>query len=218
MTTLPTFEPTTTGRPGAGAIRVRLGAVGLDYGDAVGTIDAVGADTAGFAPKDRVAWRIDPSRLALRGVLRTDDLIGVPKNVPDEKAAALLTRGLIARLLLRQINAVGRGDTVVVDERGRIGSVVGAWARGLGARVVAPGEPAPHDAVTLGEGIESVALRPMTHGLAQQGAVDVFQAIRRGIFDDVPMRIEPVGTLLDPASSDLPVVLTANREPFVQAA
>ncbi|MDQ1550278.1 MAG: NADPH:quinone reductase [Microbacteriaceae bacterium] len=129
------------GRPGTGQVRVRFGALAFGLGgatSAAGTIDAVGEDAVGFVSGDRVAyWGGDAGRIAVR-LVDVENLIGIPRGVSDQQAAALLPSGLAARTLVKEVNAVGGNDTVLVHAASTLlGSMTVAWAKALGATVIA---------------------------------------------------------------------------------
>jgi NADPH2:quinone reductase len=129
------------GRPGIGQVRVRFGALAFGLGgatSAAGTIDAVGLDAIGFVSGDRVAyWGGDAGRIAVR-LIDVENLIGIPRGVSDQQAAALLPSGLAARTLVKEVHAVGGNDTVLVHAASTlVGSMTVAWAKALGATVIA---------------------------------------------------------------------------------
>jgi NADPH2:quinone reductase len=257
-----------TGRPGTGQVRVRFGALALGLGgatSAAGTIDSVGVDAIGFVSGDRVAyWGGDAGRIAVR-LVDVENLIGIPRGVSDQQAAALLPSGLAARTLVKEVHAVGGNDTVLVHAANTlIGSMTVAWAKALGATVIAtvgsasgrdhalksgaddvivfgtadvtarvleltggrgvdvvydgvgaataatslaslrrdgvlvqfganPARIDPQDAAATGVSIIRAQLgqhRP--GGSIQQGAADVFVAIRSGVFDGLPITLYPL--------------------------
>ncbi|MEO7123759.1 MAG: zinc-binding dehydrogenase [Lacisediminihabitans sp.] len=103
-----------------------------------GTIDAVGVDVIGFAPGDRVASLGEARNIAEPRLLDSENLIGIPRDVSGEQAAALLPQGLVARVLVKETHAVGGGETVLVHAAsGLLGSLIVAWAKSLGATVIA---------------------------------------------------------------------------------
>jgi NADPH:quinone reductase len=183
-------------RPGAGRLRLRPTQRGRGF--LVGTVDAAGPDTNGFAPRDRVAWRdlpipgSEPAAKAELGellLLDQDDVLGVPSWVTDDQVVSYLGAGLIARALVREAHDLttgrtrpfGRGDEIrVVSTDPLVQEMTAAWAKSLGARVVDQGGAlAIHD--------EPQARRSIlgSHGKLAQAAVEVFQAIRAGVFDGV---------------------------------
>lgn len=186
MSTAPLERPipsrTVVPRPGAGQLRLRPAARGGGF--VVGEVDANGPDTVGFANRDRVAWRDTSTEVPELLLLGQDDVLGVPDWISDEQVVNLLGAGLIARALIRSSRPVGRGDSVrVISTDPAVSALAGAWAKSLGARLVENGP-----ALVL-EYAPDARRRPVvqSHGKLAQAAVDVFQAIRSGVFDDVDM-------------------------------
>jgi D-arabinose 1-dehydrogenase-like Zn-dependent alcohol dehydrogenase len=183
-------------RPGIGQVRLTLGAVGLSpLGvQAVGTVDAVGKEAVGFAAGDRVALRVPGSRAAFPQIASERDLIGIPKDVSFDDAAGLLPAGLIARTIVKQLHAVGRGNRVRItaDESGA-DRFVAAWVRHLGAIVLTEAdEPRTSDVVVTREDFVTARRWRAGHGLAQLAAADVFQLIRDGAFAGLDVSIHPL--------------------------
>ena len=210
--TRPRRSRSTLQRPRTGEVRVRVGALGLSTlgVQAIGRIEAVGPEAGGFAPGDRVAYRFTPDTPGLSHIIGERDLIGFPKDVAIEKAAALLPMGLLARTIVKQLHSIGRGNRVAVAvDLGGADAFVTAWCQHLGAIVV------DHDAeadvrVTAADYRAARSFKP-SHGLAQLAASDVFQAVRLGVFDGLEIASYP---LSDAAKAKLavesgPVVLLA---------
>jgi hypothetical protein len=183
-------------RPGLGQVRLTLGAVGLSRlgVQAVGTVDAVGKDAVGFAAGDRVALRVPGSRAAFPQIASERDLIGIPKDVSFDDAAGLLPAGLIARTIVKQLHAVGRGNRVRItaDESGA-DLFVAAWARHLGATVLSDADDTrTSDVVITPQDFITARRWRAGHGLAQLAAADVFQLIREGAFAGLDVSIHPL--------------------------
>jgi NADPH2:quinone reductase len=172
-------RPTLVPRPTIGRLRLRPTRRGRGF--VVGIVDAVGPDTNGFAPRDRVAWRDSGQQLDELILIDQDDVLGVPGWVSDEKVVSYLGAGLIARALIRT-RPFSRGEQVRIESNDPlVAEMTAAWARSLGARVADTAEVAIHDdRMARRRGLGS-------HGRLAQAAVEVFQAIRAGVFDDVPL-------------------------------
>lgn len=169
-------------RPGPGQLRLRASARGGGF--VVGEVDANGPDTVGFANHDRVAWRDTSTELPELQLLDQDDVLGVPDWISDEQVVTYLGAGLIARALIRSSRPVGRGDSVrVISTDPAVSALAAAWARSLGARIVDDG-PALVLEYTPNERRRRAV---QSHGKLAQAAVDVFQAMRAGVFDGVDM-------------------------------
>jgi hypothetical protein len=173
-------------RPTVGRLRLRPARRGRGF--IVGSVDAAGPDTNGFAPRDRVAWRDAGEQLAgdeFGGLLLIDqdDVLGVPSWITDEQAVSYLGPGLIARALVRT-RPFARGDQVrVVSTDPVVAEMTAAWARSLGARIVDPAVETARVSIQDEPRIRKTVLG--SHGKLAQAAVEVFQAIRSGVFDSV---------------------------------
>lgn len=143
--------------PGAGEVRLRQTAIGFNFIDiyqrkglyplplptglgheAAGTVEAVGAAVQGVKPGDRVGYiNAGIGAYADRRNVAADKLITLPPGLADEKAAALLFKGLTAQYLLRRTYKVGPGDLILVHAAaGGVGSILCRWGKALGATVV----------------------------------------------------------------------------------
>lgn len=172
-----------------------MGALGLSpLGvHVVATVDAVGPEVVGFAPGDRVAMREPEARAGFQRVVSERDLIGIPKDVSFDDAAAFLAPGLVARTILKQLHSVGRGNRIkVLPDATGAHKFVEAWARHLGTTVVPLDDP---DTVDFAIGAQDYRLAEgwrYGHGLAQLAASDVFRAMREGAFDSVDVSRLPL--------------------------
>ncbi len=202
-------------RPREGEVRIRVGALGLSaLGiQAIGRIEAVGPEAAGFAPGDRVAYPFTRETPGLSHIVGERDLIGFPKDVAIEKAAACLPMGLVARTIVKQLHSIGRGNTVsVASDPSGADAFVKAWATHLGAIVVDDGEA---DVVITRDDYRAARSFKNSHGLAQLAASDVFQAVRLGVFDGLAIASYPlsdaakVKSAFEASSTSGPVVLMA---------
>lgn len=165
-------------RPTTGRLRLRPTRRGRGF--VVGSVDAAGPDTNGFAPRDRVAWRDRGQDLDELVLMDQDDVLGVPSWISDEEVVSYLGAGLIARALVRTRPFV-RGEEVRVQSTDAlVAEMTAAWVRSLGARVVDRSE-----AAALRDEPQIRRSELGSHGRLAQAAVEVFQAIRAGVFSDV---------------------------------
>ena len=152
-----TYEALDLPDPGAGEVRVRHTAVGLNFIDtyhrsglypvplpsgigleAAGVVEAVGAGVEGLVAGDRVAYGTGPlGACATHANRPADTLIRVPDGVEDEIAAAIMLKGMTAGYLLTMTRPVTAGDTVLIHAAaGGTGLLMVQWAKHLGARVL----------------------------------------------------------------------------------
>jgi NADPH2:quinone reductase len=152
------WEDVEVGEPGEGEIRVKHGAVGLNYIDvyfrsgdypaptspftpgleAAGTIEAVGAGVKGLVVGDRVAYADLPmGAYAQARLFPADRVAKLPDDIDDETGAAMMMKGMTSEYLLRRTYPVQAGDTVLIHAAaGGVGSIACQWANHLGATVI----------------------------------------------------------------------------------
>lgn len=141
--------------PGKDEVRVRHTAIGVNFVDvyhrtgiyplpilpsalgveAVGIVEAIGAEVDGFEPGQRVAYAGPPvgSYASVRNI-PASRLLRVPDGLDDDDVAAFLLRGITAYMLLAHVYPVRRGDTVLIHAAaGGLGLVLVQWAKWLGA-------------------------------------------------------------------------------------
>jgi len=207
-------------RPKSGEVRVRIGALGMSpLGlHASGLIQAVGPEAGGFAPGDRVAYLTTFSDIAVTSVVSERDLIGFPKDVAVESAAAYLPLGLIARAIVKQLHSIGRGNTVyVAPDPSGADAFVKAWAVDLEATIVSENEAGTADVVVTPADYVAATRWRYGHGLGQIAAADVFHEVRRGVFDEIAVTSYPMADAAR-ARSDYAQRLAASPIVLVPAA
>lgn len=186
--------------PAEGEVRLRLGAIGMSpLGvEVVATVDGVGDDVYGYASGDRVAMRAPGSRPGFQRLVSERELIGIPKDISFEAVAGRLPGALLARTIVRQLRRVVPGDRVeVAPDSLDIHRFVVAWVKYLGAFVVEASASAgegqrPADVVVRPQDYASARRWRHGPGLAQLAAADVFEALREGAFDGIPVSIRPL--------------------------
>ena len=150
------WEEVEVGKPGAGEVRVRNTAVGVNFVDTylrnglyptplpatlgregAGVVEALGPKVREFKPGDRVAY-VDPTGSYAEMLLRpAERLVKIPAGVSDRTAAAMMLKGMTAQYLLRRTYRVKKGDTILVHAAaGGVGQILCQWARHLGAKVI----------------------------------------------------------------------------------
>lgn len=149
------FDP---GAPGAGQLRIRHTAIGLNFLDVyyrtglypapngmplipgnegAGVVTAVGEGVSGFKPGDRVAYVGGVGGYADERLLPADRAVHLPDGISDEQAAAMLLKGMTAEFLLRRTFPVKAGQAVLCHAAsGGVGLILGQWAKALGATVI----------------------------------------------------------------------------------
>jgi NADPH:quinone reductase len=152
------LEEIEVGEPGRGEVRMRNAAIAVNYRDVLmrrgvhavrslpsgiglesaGVIDAIGPEVAGFKVGDRVAFAGMPEgACAELRVVPTSRLIALPSAIDFRAAAAMMIRGMTARVLLRDVYRVKPGDTILIHAAaGGVGLIMCQWAKHLGATVI----------------------------------------------------------------------------------
>jgi len=147
------------GAPGAGEIRVRHAAIGLNFIDtyfrtglypppgglpftpgseAAGIVEAVGEGVTSVEVGQRVAYGSGPlGAYSTERNMPADKVIAIPDSIGDTTAAAMMLKGMTAQYLLRQTYVVKPGDTILFHAAaGGVGLIAGQWAKHLGATVI----------------------------------------------------------------------------------
>ncbi|HUZ65186.1 MAG TPA: quinone oxidoreductase [Acetobacteraceae bacterium] len=144
--------------PGPGEILVRQSAIGINFIDiyhrtglyplpsmpavpgveGAGVVVAAGPGVAHVKPGDRIAYAGAPvGAYASERLLPAARAIPLPPAITDEVAAAAMVKGLTAHMLLTRVYRVEAGTWVLVHgAAGGLGSLLTAWAKRLGARVI----------------------------------------------------------------------------------
>lgn len=153
-----TLADVETRKPGAGEVRVRHHAIGVNFIDtyqrsglykialpsglgleAAGIVEAIGEGVARFNVGDRIAYASGPlGAYADANVVKAAQAVKLPDAIPFDIAAASLLKGMTARFLLRKTFRVERGHDVVIHAAaGGVGQIAVQWAKHLGANVIA---------------------------------------------------------------------------------
>ena len=146
------------GEPGAGEVRIRHEACGLNFIDtyhrsglyalplpavlgveAAGTIDAVGPGVTHLAVGDRVAYvSRSPGSYASARVVPQTTVVRLPATISAATAASVLLKGLTVQALLRQTRVeLVPGDLVLWHAAaGGVGLIACQWAKALGLQLI----------------------------------------------------------------------------------
>ncbi len=146
------------GAPGAGELRLRQHAVGLNFIDVyvrtglypvpalpsslgtegAGVVEAVGPGVSGFKPGDRVAYGSGPlGAYSDVRVMPAAHVVHLPEGIRFEQGAAIMLKGLTVWYLLRKTHRAQAGETVLWHAAaGGVGLLACQWARALGVRLI----------------------------------------------------------------------------------
>lgn len=151
------WEEVEVGSPGPGQIRVKTGAVGLNYLDTyhrsglyklplplvlgtegAGTVTAVGDGVTDIKVGDRVGYATPPlGAYAEERVMPAERAVVLPNGISDQTAAAIMLKGMTTEYLVRRTYKIKAGDTVLFHAAaGGVGLIFGQWAKALGATVI----------------------------------------------------------------------------------
>ena len=144
--------------PGAGEVRVRNHAIGLNFIDTyfrsglyappslpsglgtegAGVVDALGEGVDDFAVGDRVAYATGPlGAYGEHHTLPARHLVKLPESVSFVQAASVMLKGLTTQYLLRQTYALKAGETILFHAAaGGVGSIACQWAKAIGAKLI----------------------------------------------------------------------------------
>ena len=171
--------------PGAGELRVRHTAIGLNFIDiykrtglypvslpailgseAAGVVEAVGEGVEGFKPGDRIA-HIGGSAYADAANVPSALAAKIPDAISDEIAAAIFLKGLTVEMLVRQVFKLAPGDVALVHAAaGGVGTLLCQWASHIGARVIAVVGNEEKVSIARENGADDIIVRTKTDSIA----------------------------------------------------
>jgi NADPH2:quinone reductase len=151
------LETRPVGEPGAGELRIRHEACGLNFIDtyhrsglyplalpatlgmeAAGVVEAVGDGVTHVKPGDRVAYAsAPPGAYCDARVMAAGQVCKLPDGVSFEQGAAMMLKGLTTHYLFRRTVPIARGDTVLFHAAaGGVGLIACQWARDEGITLI----------------------------------------------------------------------------------
>ena len=153
-----TYEDITLKDLGQGEVRIKHGAIGLNFIDTyfrtglypapgglpmipgnegAGTVTAVGPGVSEFKVGDRVAYGTTPGGYAVERNIPAERIVKLPDNIDDKSAAGMMLKGMTAQYLLKRTFKVQKGQTILVHAAaGGVGLILCQWANYLGATVI----------------------------------------------------------------------------------
>ena len=151
------WESVEVGAPGAGQVRIKHRAIGLNYIDTyqrsglyklpslpatlgmegAGEVTAIGEGVSEFKVGDRVAYANPMGSYSEERIAPVERMVKLPEAIPYETAAAMMLQGMTVRYLLRQTYKVGPGTTLLFHAAaGGVGLIACQWAKYLGATLI----------------------------------------------------------------------------------
>lgn len=151
------LESVDVAQPGAGEVRVRNTAIGVNFIDtyqrsghyplslpsglgseAAGVVEAVGSGVDWLKPGDRVGGCTGPiGAYSTERVMPADRLVKLPDGIEARTAAAMMLKGLTVQYLFRQTYVLKAGETILFHAAaGGVGLIACQWARALGVTMI----------------------------------------------------------------------------------
>lgn len=145
------------GEPGAGEVRVRHHAIGLNYIDVyfrtglypqplpaglgmegAGVVEAIGSGVTEVKVGDRVAYACrPPGAYAEARVMPSASLVKLPDDIDFETAAAMMLQGLTVQYLFHRTFPLKGGETILFHAAaGGVGLIACQWAKALGVNMI----------------------------------------------------------------------------------
>jgi NADPH2:quinone reductase len=212
--------------PGAGEVRVRVAAAGVNFIDtyqrsgaypmslpftpgseAAGTVDALGSGVDGVADMDvggRVAYAGVLGAYAEQAVVPADRLVPIPDGVDLPDAAAAMLQGMTAHYLASSTVPLGEGDRVLVHAAaGGVGLLLTQIAKRRGATVYGTVSTEEKAELARDAGADEVIRYTQTDFRAAvldltggRGVDVVYDSVGATTFDDSLASLRPRGHLV----------------------
>ena len=221
------------GEPGAGELRIRQHACGLNYIDvyqrsglyklelphalgmeAAGIVEAVGAGVTHVKTGDRVAYAsAPPGAYADLRVMKAAQVCPLPDAISFDEGAAMMLQGLTVNYLFHRTVPIKAGDTVLFHAAaGGVGLIACQWARALGVTLIATAGTDAKCALALEHGAahainyttEDFAAR--VRALTDGRGVDVvMDSVGRATFEGSLDALRPLGMMISYGNASGPV-------------
>ncbi|MFC3159929.1 NADPH2:quinone reductase [Chryseobacterium arachidis] len=172
--------------------------------EAAGVIESVGENVNDFVKGDKVGYFFSLGAYAERRIIDASELIKIPDDISFDQAAAVMAKGLTARMLIKQAYSVKKGDVVLVHAAaGGVGSLVSRWAKALGAKVIGTVGSSSKKSYALSHGIDHV-ISLDTENLAEsvknftegKGVDVIFDGVGKATFEESLNVIKNDGTIV----------------------
>ena len=153
-----TYEEVEVPAPGAGQVRIKNHACGLNFIDTyfrsglypspggvpfiggnegAGEIVAVGSGVSEFKVGDRVGYVSALGSYTAERIMPADRVVKLPQGISYEQAAGMMLKGMTVEYLLNRTFKVQKGMNILIHAAaGGIGLIACQWANHLGANVI----------------------------------------------------------------------------------
>ncbi len=228
------WEEVAVGDPGPGELRIRHGAIGLNYIDVyhrtglyplpalpwtlgmegAGRVEAVGPGVSEFKVGDRVAYASPPvGAYAEVRLMPADRVVALPDAIDERAAAAMLLQGMTAQYLLRRSYRVQAGDTILLHAAaGGVGLIASQWARHLGATVIGTVGSEAKAALARAHGCDHVIdyrreniVERVREITGGAGVAVVYDSVGKDTFTDSLDCLRPLGMMVSFGNASGPV-------------
>ena len=170
------YEDVQVGEPGAGQVRIRHTAIGVNFVDvyqrsglypmqlpgtagneAAGVVEAVGSGVSELKPGDRVAYTGLPGSYCESRLVPAERMVKLPEGISDEQAASMMLKGLTVHYLIFSTYPAKKGDTVLWHAAaGGVGLIACQWLKALGVTVIGTAGSEEKCALAKAHGAEHV--------------------------------------------------------------
>ena len=150
------LDEITVGDPGAGQVRVRHKAIGVNFVDTyqrsglypmqlpgvagnegAGVVDAVGQGVTNLKAGDRITYTGLPGSYTEVRLLPAERVVKLPDGVSEEMAASMTLKGMTVQYLIHRTYAVKSGETILWHAAaGGVGLIAGQWLKALGVNAI----------------------------------------------------------------------------------
>jgi NADPH2:quinone reductase len=144
------------GEPGAGQVRIRHTAIGVNFVDTyqrsglypmqtpavagnegAGVVEAVGSGVTDLKKGDRIAYTGLPGSYCEQRLAPADRMVKLPDGISDEQAASMMLKGLTVHYLIFTTYPVKKGETVLWHAAaGGVGLIAMQWLKQLGVTTI----------------------------------------------------------------------------------
>jgi NADPH2:quinone reductase len=170
------YDDVQVGEPGAGQVRVRHTAIGVNFVDVyqrsglypmqlpmvagnegAGVVEAVGQGVSDLKAGDRVCYTGLPGSYCEQRIVPADRMVKLPQGISEEQAASMLLKGLTVHYLIHTTYPVKKGETVLWHAAaGGVGLIACQWLKALGVTMIATAGSDEKCALAKAHGAEHV--------------------------------------------------------------
>jgi NADPH:quinone reductase len=150
------LDEVAVGEPGAGQVRIRHTAIGVNFVDTyqrsglypmqtpavagnegAGVVEAVGSGVSDLKAGDRVAYTGLAGSYCDVRIVPAERMVKLPQGISDEQAASMMLKGLTVHYLIHSTYAVKKAETVLWHAAaGGVGLIACQWLKHLGVTVI----------------------------------------------------------------------------------